>query len=359
MFQFIGKAILFFLGVVVIVATALPLLRAEEWWVRVFDFPRVQMLFLGAVVLAFYFVFPFRLSAAIIFPILLSASLLYQGWRIFPYTVFAKQEVRASSRGDTKQILRLLVANVLMSNRNADGLRKIIAEQKPDIVLVLEPDRWWEESLRALEKEFPHTLKQPQDNTYGMALYSRLEFTDGEIHFLIREDVPSFRTQFRLSSGDRLEFWGLHPEPPTPGQSDSSIPRDAELLLAGRAVRDLRRPVIIAGDLNDVAWSNTTRLFQKISGLLDPRIGRGRFSTFHAKYPVLRWPLDHVFHSDHFRLAELKVLPAFGSDHLPILVALSFEPEEQHQQKEPEADSDDREEAQDKIHEGISSPDSQ
>jgi endonuclease/exonuclease/phosphatase (EEP) superfamily protein YafD len=111
--------------------------------------------------------------------------------------------------------------------------------------------------------------------------------------------------------------------------------------------------VIVAGDLNDVAWSYTTRLFQKISGLLDPRIGRGRFSTFHAEYPILRWPLDHVFHSDHFRLVELKVLPAFGSDHFPILAALSFEPEKKKEQKEPEAGPEDQKEAQEKIDEGM------
>ena len=45
----------------------------------------------------------------------------------------------------------------------------------------------------------------------------------------------------------------------------------------------------MTGLLNGVAWSETTRLIRKISGLLDPRVGRQKFSTFHT---------DFWFHAD-------------------------------------------------------------
>jgi endonuclease/exonuclease/phosphatase (EEP) superfamily protein YafD len=168
----------------------------------------------------------------------------------------------------------------------------------------------------------------------------------------VKEDIPSFQVRIRLPSG-LVDLWGVHPEPPTPQESESSAPRDAELLLVGKEVRDHGSPVIVAGDLNDVAWSRTTRLFQRISGLLDPRIGRGRYSTFHARYPFLRWPLDHVFHSDHFRLVDLRVLSGFGSDHFPILAVLNLEPERRKEQERPEpADREDAAEAREKIREG-------
>jgi len=110
-------------------------------------------------------------------------------------------------------------------------------------------------------------------------------------------------------------------------------------------------PTIVAGDLNDVAWSRTTRLFQKISRLLDPRIGRGRFNTYHADHWWLRWPLDHVFHSDDFRLLRLEVQPSIGSDHFPIFAEFSYEPAGEDEQSAPSNDHGDQQEADARIEE--------
>ena len=108
--------------------------------------------------------------------------------------------------------------------------------------------------------------------------------------------------------------------------ADVSDSRYVELIVVGKAVRASPLPGIVAGDLNDVAWSHTTRLFQRISGLLDPRIGRGMFNTFHSSLPFLRFPLDHIFHCPDFRVVRLKKLARIGSDHFPVFAELSYEP---------------------------------
>ena len=116
-----------------------------------------------------------------------------------------------------------------------------------------------------------------------------------------------------------------------------------------REVEKLGRPVVVAGDMNDVAWSRTTKLFQKISELLDPRVGRGLYSSFHAEYPFLRWPLDHVFHSGELALVKMERLGYVGSDHFPILVELAVTDAAARIQDTPEADADDLETASDMV----------
>jgi endonuclease/exonuclease/phosphatase (EEP) superfamily protein YafD len=101
--------------------------------------------------------------------------------------------------------------------------------------------------------------------------------------------------------------------------------------------------------LNDVAWSRTNYLFQNISGLLDPRIGRGFYHTFHAKLPLIRFPLDHFFHSNHFRLVDFRRLDYFGSDHFPVYIKLSYEPEAEIEQEELTATESEKTEAREKI----------
>ena len=344
-----AKTILIFFGSFTVIGTLLPFIHKDHWWIRGFDFPRAQIALVGLATVLLYMAFWNKSrSADNIFLIILVLSISYQIYCIYPYTFLSSEQVLDS---DSKQPhFSMLISNVLMSNRNIDGFFKIAQDTAPDIILAMETDAWWEKHLRRLEETYPYAVKCPLENTYGMLLYSKLELIHPKVRFLVEDDVPSIHSRVRVPPDTVAELRCLHPRPPRPFQS--STERDIELLLIAKEVRGLKGPVIVAGDLNDVAWSYTTSLFQKISGLLDPRVGRGLYNTFNAKNPLLRFPLDHLFHSNHFKLIQLERLPSFGSDHFPIHIRLSLEPEAEKQQEEPSASKEDLQKAEEELGKG-------
>lgn len=348
------RALLYVLATLFITATVLPLLRSDAWWVRVFDFPRAQITVLGlGVVVAGAFLWDLNSVPQALVLVAVLAGVVYQVAMMYPYTPLAREQVKPTRDTGPEESFTLLIANVLMDNRASDRFLDLVRTHDPDIILAVETDDWWERQLRPLEPAYPHTIKKPLPNTYGMLLYSRLELVDPEIRFLVEPDIPSFHAQVRLPGGPVFDLHALHPRPPYPKEDTDTTERDAELLLVGRHVKEHGRPAVVAGDLNDVAWSHTTHLFQKNSGLLDPRIGRGMFNSFDATSLFLRWPLDHVFHSEHFKLIALERLPAWGSDHFPILVRLRYDAAAFLEQEGPAVEREEEEEAKEKIEKAV------
>ncbi len=351
-------------------ATAVPLLHSDIWWIRIFDFPRVQFALLMGLTLTGYLAVHFwqRLPLweyALVATVAL--SLIWQLIAIAPYTAFYPKEMSDSQYAKDSNRISLLIFNLRYDNREVEALRDLIRENDPDLILLNETNQWWLEQLHDLEDSYPHTMQQPQPNHYGMLLYSRLELVDPQIRFLVEPEIPSFRTKVRLRSGELVFFYGVHPRPPglklpedeeDEGKGDEradSDMRDAELMEVAKEVKKLGDvPVIVAGDFNDVAWSHTTHLFQRIGGFLDPRIGRGLLNTFDTRSRLMRYPLDHAFASQHFFLHELGRLPDIGSDHFPLFVIFDYEPNASLRNDKPQQNVGDEQEA-DEATENINS----
>jgi endonuclease/exonuclease/phosphatase (EEP) superfamily protein YafD len=337
------------LGLICLGATILPFHKDETWWVRACDFPRLQVATLTAITLAGSLTLIGLTVLWATLALALLGCLAAQLAVILPYTPLRPVEIRQTEAPAGARTLSLVIVNVFMPNRQIDRLKAFIRTQDPDLVLAVETDEWWCGQLTDALPHHPFRIAHPLPNTYGMMLLSRLELVDPEVRFLLKPDIPSIRTGVRLRSGDVVMLYGLHPEPPSPTEAATSLPRDAELVMAGREIAQAERPALVAGDLNDVAWSHTSRLFRRIAGMLDPRAGRGMYNTFHARYWFLRWPLDHVFISNTFLLRRLQRLPAFGSDHFPIFIALDHAPAASAVQEAPAPDAEDRAEARDKV----------
>lgn len=332
------------------------LIPRDEWWIRGADFPRLQILALGIITLVamLFGLSDWTLSTELLF-LGLVAAVAYQLKMVLPYTPLWRKQVQKVKKAqfNPEQQISLLVANVLTPNHKYHLLIEHIETLKPDLVLTLESNSAWQQALSKIEQDYPFRVPVPLENLYGMHLYSRLPLNNTEVKFILSDEIPSIHTCLTLPSGVQVQLYCLHPKPPSPTEAKDSTLRDAELLIVGDQIKDLDQSCIVMGDLNDVAWSRTTRLFQRISGLLDPRVGRYFMNTFHADYPLLRWSLDHIFHSTDFGLVEMKRLSHIGSDHFPVYVVLQTGRifEQQHQALEQTAE--DEQDAQEAIQDGI------
>ena len=340
------------LGLSMVGGTLLSLSRSPHWFIRGWDFPRVLIASLAALSgISYYLLFFGGQGYEWAFLVLIGLCVLWQLYKILPYTPLAPVSVkRSSEERDGHGAIRLFVSNVKMENDQYDHWLSVVRSTDPDVILAVEVDDTWLDHIRELEEDHPHTVFQPQSNYYGMALFSRLPLHDPKVRFLVQEDIPSIHTEVELRNGRTVYLHGVHPRPPEPLRSQNATPRDAEVVLLAREIKQAeRQPTIVAGDFNDVAWSHTSKLFQNLSGLLDPRRGRGLYSTFDANNPFFRFPLDHIFHSNEFKLINIELMEHVGSDHFPVLADLSYEPEARREQPEPDQEPGEEEEADEKI----------
>ena len=301
----------------------LPLIRKDHWTFRIFEFPRAQKWVLSLFLLVFGIFLYWRTNPnnwLLGFNAGLLAVLIHLSYLIWPYTPLGKKEVK---RTKSKADIRFMVANVYQYNTQYQRLVKLVKKHRPNLLMLVETDKKWEKGITDIESDYPYKIKQVQDNTYGILIYSKIPIHQEQVRFLVEDDIPSVRCVLEINEKP-VVLYSIHPEPPSPTENEYSTERDTELKLIAKECAGQDEAIMVAGDLNDVAWSYTTTDFLKVSGLNDPRRGRGIFPTFHAANPIIRFPLDHIFISDHFEITGIKRLPKFGSDHFPMFLGLKL-----------------------------------
>ena len=210
-------------------------------------------------------------------------------------------------------------------------------------------------ALQSLEAKYPYREEVIRDEGLGLALWSKLPLRETEVRHLVSDRRASIFTDLELPDGTVARFCGIHPTPPglrdaTPGGRRDSRVRDAELILVADQVKEKSdRPWIVAGDFNDVAWSDTTSLFKHLSGLRDPRVGRTLLNTYHSNHPLWRYPIDQVFLPNNSEIHSLSRVYLPGSDPLAVVAEFHIPPVAS---EKPSASGEEISEAREIVEEG-------
>ncbi|SEW00349.1 Uncharacterized conserved protein YafD, endonuclease/exonuclease/phosphatase (EEP) superfamily [Cognatiyoonia koreensis] len=340
-------------SIVVIIAafTLAPFSKIPHGIIRGLAFPRLQWFWLAMAALV---ALPYLLEGkALIFgATILGLSAVTNAFFIAKFTPLWPWQSRPPedrSDGNEESEVSLIAANVKQSNDNYDAVLRMVDEYKPDILMLVETNDRWIEALAPLNEHYDDSVICAKETGYGMCLFSKLYLSNKEVKDLVTEGVPSIQANVTLRDGSQFRLYVVHPEPPV--ASHDTLGRDSEIAKVGLLAKSHPLPAIVSGDLNDVAWSTTTRRFQRLSGLLDPRVGRGFYNTFNAFYPVFRWPLDHLFHDQRFRFISMDRLGKIGSDHFPMYYRLTLGPEPKAENPVPEADAEEKEDVKEMISE--------
>ncbi len=275
------KKVLIGFGVIAIILTLIPLIPADYWWIRMFDFPHIQLTALTFIaMLTFYIKFNFRKKKDYLFMTALIICFIYQFTKIAPYTPFYKKEVLDASDISKKSKLKLLTSNVLQKNENNERLIDVIKKLDADVMIFTEANNRWRDAIvQNISSEYAYNVEFPLDNTYGILMYSKFELVDPQIQFLVTDTIPSINSKVRLPSGDLIQLYAIHPTPPMPQENPLSTDRDAEMMLTSKLTRESKLPVIVTGDFNDIPWSSPSKVFQNTSELLDVRVGRSFYCS--------------------------------------------------------------------------------
>jgi endonuclease/exonuclease/phosphatase (EEP) superfamily protein YafD len=212
------------------------------------------------------------------------------------------------------QQFQVALINVLYQNRNYQDTLSWLREMQPDVVVLVELTPEWQKAISFLKDVFPYQIAVPAGLGDGIGLISRRPLTNPKILWPIF-GRPAVIAELQLPQTS-LTIVGAHPKPPTSARLIRQ--RDEYLANLGQTIANLKRPVLVAGDLNTTPWSYAFDEFTRTADLTLSGIQ----PSWPTGFGYAGIPIDHIMGNQDVWVFDIKTGPAIGSDHRPILASV-------------------------------------
>ena len=234
-----------------------------------------------------------------------------------PYLV----ETSADSNLASPTRVKALWWNVQSANQNRAESIEWILKMSPDLIALGEITPEWEESLSKIKETYPFDHIESRQGNFGIALYSRLPLFNPEILYRNGSDnsVPTLQVELNIE-GKLVTVIATHPLPPVGSAATSE--RNAQLQWLSRRIQGHNDATILFGDLNATPWNHAFKSFLETSGL--ENLPTGLFTTWPTSFVPLKIPLDYCLVSKDIWVRSKELGPSLGSDHLPVIVDLTW-----------------------------------
>lgn len=243
------------------------------------------------------------------------ATAAFNAWFVVPWYL----PTNAPNPSDAD--VRLLHANLLVTNTDAGPLFALVEDVEPDLIVLQEFTPGWVQALQPIVSSYPYRVLEPRDDPFGIALYSKYPLDAMTVIGSVPLGHPDI-VATALVGGERLHIVSTHPMQPLGevNYGNRNLQLDSVADLAHRSPR----PLIVVGDLNITMWSHHYQRLEEVSGLGNARRGFGIAPTWPAWFFPGLIPIDHVLVSDDLVVTDFAAGPNIGSDHRPIVVKFTF-----------------------------------
>lgn len=218
------------------------------------------------------------------------------------------------------ETIKVMQSNIFSSNQNYEELINLIEERKPQILVVQELNSDWVEELEKIKDILPHSFILPQENNFGMGIYSIFPLENQSTKWLTAQ-IPELSADVEIA-GKKINLTAIHPVPPI--NESYFYLRNQQLEETSKYLRQRDELKIVLGDFNLTMWSPIYRKFTRKTGLVNARLGFGVLPTWPTNILPLRIPLDHCLVSPEIIVTKIEVGENVGSDHLPLIAKLAI-----------------------------------
>lgn len=228
---------------------------------------------------------------------------------------FTSGQIASPDKGTNQTEISLLQLNIKYSNKSFNKITDLIKKHNTDILVFQEVSRKNRQIIESLSEQYPYKVQCPFASTGAVAVLSRLPLAGAYGRgCAIRMGLGWLRVKV---GNNEVTVASIHLHWPYPfGQND-------QIKALYTTLKDLPRPVIIAGDFNAAPWSHAV---SQISEATRTEVAGGlRFtlqkSMFKGLLPI-QLPIDHLLTPKNAAIREIKTGANVGSDHLPVISRL-------------------------------------
>lgn len=241
--------------------------------------------------------------------------------------LLANGEASVDAQAEVAAPLRIVSANVLYRNDGYGRTLEFVAEQDPDIFVVLEETSRWKSALEeSLAQQYPYRLHaEPSASVRGasgVGMYSKVPLQRVSLDVMAGEERPALLAYADLGT-QRLLVAGVHPwTPETPARFAK---RGGQLADVAAFIAAQGEEAVLVGDLNLTPYSPVfTRVLQEGS-LRSAATGFGWQASWPAHLGLFGIPIDHALLTGGVVVQSFRVGENIGSDHRPLVLDIGIE----------------------------------